>query len=72
LFIYYLEDALKGLLALLGVGPKTADIVLLFCANKPTFPVETNLYCVSKRLGLIPPMVSYERVRRILESLYLP
>ena len=71
-FIYLLpfEDARKTLLALPGVGPKTADIVLLFCARKPTIPVDTHVNRVSKRLGLVPAKADYERVRRTLENLY--
>jgi endonuclease-3 len=73
-FIYSLtlEDARKKLLDLPGVGPKTADIVLLFCANKPTIPVDTHVNQVSKRLGLVPLKADYEGVRRGLESLYSP
>ncbi len=73
-FIYSLpfEEARKILLALPGVGPKTADIVLLFCARKPTIPVDTHVNRVSKRLGLVPAKADYERVRNALESHYSP
>jgi endonuclease-3 len=73
-FIYSLsfEDARKTLLALPGVGPKTADIVLLFCARKPTIPVDTHVNRVSKRLGLVPEKADYEGVRKALESLHSP
>ncbi|UCC58093.1 MAG: endonuclease III [Candidatus Bathyarchaeum sp.] len=71
-FIYSLpfEDARKILLALPGVGPKTADILLLFCARKPAIPVDTHVNRVSKRLALVPAKADYEGVRRVLESLY--
>ena len=55
-----------------AVGPKTADIVLLFCANKPTIPVDTHVNRVSKRLGLAPAKADYESIRKSLESLYSP
>jgi endonuclease-3 len=73
-FIYSLpfEEARKTLLELPGVGPKTADIVLLFCANKPTIPVDTHVNRVSKRLGLAPLKADYEGVRKGFESLYSP
>lgn len=73
-FVYSLPfaDARKALLALPGVGPKTADIVLLFCANKPTIPVDTHVNRVSKRLGFAPAKADYEGVRSALESLYAP
>ena len=73
-FIYSLpfEEARKILLNIPGVGPKTADVVLLFCAGKPTVPVDTHVNRVSKRLGLASPKADYEGVRRALETLYLP
>ena len=73
-FIYLLplEKARKILLNILGVGPKTADVVLLFCAGKPTVPVDTHVNRVSKKLGLAPPKADYEGVRRALETLYSP
>jgi len=73
-FIYSLpfEDARRMLLELPGVGPKTADIVLLFCADKPTIPVDTHVNRVSKRLGLAPLKADYEGVQKSLESIYPP
>lgn len=47
------DEALDWLTAIKGVGPKTASIVLLFCFNKPLFPVDTHVHRVSQRLGLI-------------------
>ena len=55
-----------------GVGPKTADVVLLFAAGKPTVPVDTHVHRVSRRLGLAPLRGSYEGIRGALESLYSP
>jgi endonuclease-3 len=49
-----LEEARRWLLALNGVGPKTAAIVLLFSMGRPAFPVDTHVHRVTKRLGLIP------------------
>jgi endonuclease-3 len=71
-FIYSLplEKTRKTLLKIPGVGPKTADVVLLFCAGKPTIPVDTHVNRVSKKLGLAPPKADYEGVRRALETLY--
>ena len=73
-FVYSLpfEKARRTLLSFPGVGPKTADVVLLFCAGKPTIPVDTHVNRVSKRLGLTPPKADYEKVRQTLEGLYKP
>ena len=73
-FIYStsLEEARKLLMALPGIGPKTADVVLLFSANKPVLPVDTHVNRVSKRLELAASKADYERVRLTLQSLYSP
>ena len=62
-----LEVARNTLLEMPGVGPKTADVVLLFCANQPTIPVDTHVNRVSKRLGLAPADSDYETVRLSLQ-----
>lgn len=64
------EEARKALLQLAGVGPKTADVVLLFCADKPTIPVDTHVNRVSKRLDLAPKNGGYEAIRKSLQKLY--
>jgi endonuclease-3 len=65
-----LEEARKTLLEFPGVGPKTADIVLLFSAGKPTIPVDTHVYRVSKRLGFAHESDDHEGVRNCLQRLY--
>ena len=64
------ENARDALLQFPGVGPKTADVVLLFAANRPTLPVDTHVGRVSKRLGLAPAEGNYEIVRESLQSFY--
>lgn len=67
-----LEEARNALLRLPGVGPKTADVVLLFSAAKPTIPVDTHVNRVAKRLSLVPTNGNYESVRKSLQSAYDP
>jgi len=67
-----LDEARKTLMELPGVGPKTADVVLLFVANQPTIPVDTHVNRVSKRLGWAPTEGGYEEVRLSLQSLFAP
>jgi endonuclease-3 len=67
-----LEDARKKLIQMPGIGPKTADVVLLFSANQPTIPVDTHVNRVTKRLGFAPLDADYESVRKSLQSLYDP
>jgi endonuclease III len=44
-----------ALVALPGVGPKTAACVLLFSLDRPYFPVDTHVHRVAIRLGLVLP-----------------
>ena len=67
-----LDEARKALLELQGVGPKTADVVLLFSAKKPTVPVDTHINRVSKRLGFTPLDSDYEAVRLNLQKVFEP
>lgn len=67
-----LDDARNVLLQFPGVGPKTADVVLLFSANQPTIPIDTHVNRVAKRLGFAPVKGNYEAVRQSLHSLYDP
>lgn len=47
-------EARAWLMSLPGVGPKTASIVLCFSFGKGAIPVDTHVYRVSWRIGLIP------------------
>ena len=47
------ESARKYLLAIPGVGPKTAACVLVFSFGMPVFPVDTHIHRVCKRLGMV-------------------
>lgn len=67
-----LEDALGYLESLPGVGPKTAACVLLFSLGKPAFPVDTHVWRVTRRLGLIGPKVSADAAHSVLTRLIPP
>jgi endonuclease III len=66
------NEARKTLLEMKGVGPKTADVVLLFSAGKPTVPVDTHVNRVSKRLGFAPLDGNYEDVQLNLQKIFDP
>ncbi len=67
-----LNDARNWLVNLNGVGPKTAAIVLLFSFNRPAFPVDTHVYRLSSRLGLIDDKLSVEKAHEVLEKIIEP
>jgi endonuclease III len=55
-----------------GVGPKTIACVLLFACGHPAFPVDTHIYRVTTRLGLLPARCSADRAHAVLEPLIPP
>ncbi|USZ69126.1 endonuclease III [Halorussus salilacus] len=58
----------SALLDLSGVGPKTADCVLLFAGGRGgVFPVDTHVHRVYRRLGIAAPDADHEEVRAALE-----
>ena len=67
-----LGEARKTLIQIPGIGPKTADVILLFSAKQPTIPVDTHVNRVTKRLGFAPTNGDYEAVRTSLQLLYNP
>lgn len=67
-----LEEAKAWLRRLPGVGPKTVGCVLLFALGRPAMPVDTHVYRVARRLGLIATRVSVERAHEILEAMVPP
>ena len=67
-----LAEAKAWLRGLPGVGPKTAGCVLLFSLGRPAMPVDTHVFRVARRLGLIDAKASVEKAHEILESLVPP
>ena len=64
-----LNEAREYLCSLPGVGPKTAAVVLLFAYGFPVMPVDTHVFRISKRLGLVPEDANIEATQRILEKI---
>ena len=67
-----LDEAKAWLKRLNGIGPKTAAIILCFSLGMPAMPVDTHIFRVSKRLGLIGPKVNADKAHDILEPLVAP
>jgi len=66
------EEATEKLLELPGIGPKTADVWLAYCASRYVMPVDTNVDRVAKRLGIVSPNATYQKVREELEKVFAP
>jgi endonuclease-3 len=66
------ERARAQLVTLPGVGMKTASCVLLFALGRTAFPVDTHVWRVTRRLGLIASNVDANAAHSALERLILP
>ena len=62
-----MQNAKEWLMKFNGIGPKTAAIILCFSFQMPAMPVDTHIFRVSKRLGLIG-----KKVFRIIEQKLSP
>jgi endonuclease-3 len=67
-----LEEARDYLCELPGVGRKTAACVLLFSFGRPEVPVDTHVYRVTSRLGLIRSGASFDEAHDELLRLVDP
>jgi len=52
-----------------GVGLKTIRCVQVFSLGQPAFPVDTHIFRVTKRLGLVRPKAGPESAHRIMGAL---
>jgi endonuclease III related protein len=57
-----------GLLAVRGVGPETADSILLYAYHLPTFVVDAYTKRVLGGLGLVERDASYEVLRQVCDE----
>ncbi|MFN8591319.1 MAG: endonuclease III [Thermomicrobiales bacterium] len=63
-----MDEARSWLMNLRGVGPKTAACVLLFSLGLPAMPVDTHVFRVGQRLGLIDKDVPPESAHAFFEA----
>jgi endonuclease-3 related protein len=62
------RDLRPRLLACHGVGPETADSILLYALNRPVFVIDAYTRRILSRYGLIAGDEPYETLRRMFES----
>ena len=58
----------EELLAVKGVGPETADSILLYAASKPTFVVDAYTHRIAVRHGWIEPEAGYDDLKDYFET----
>ena len=57
----------QEMLALNGIGPETADSILLYAGSHPVFVVDAYTRRVAARHGLLPFTADYEELRELFE-----
>jgi endonuclease III related protein len=62
--------ARERLVALPGVGPETADAILLYALGQPTMVVDEYLRRVVTRHGLLPDSSKYAQIQHLAESAF--
>jgi endonuclease-3 related protein len=67
LFAQSTEELREQLLSLKGVGPETADSILLYAGNHPVFVVDTYTRRILDRHGLLPATAKYDEVRLLFQ-----
>jgi endonuclease-3 related protein len=62
------SDLRESLLSVNGIGPETADSILLYALNRPTFVVDTYTARLATRHGLIIPPFDYHDLHDLFQS----
>ncbi|MFZ0309964.1 MAG: base excision DNA repair protein [Candidatus Sulfotelmatobacter sp.] len=62
----------EELLSLHGIGPETADSILLYAGNHPVFVVDAYTRRILARHEILPEKTSYEEIRELLERALKP
>jgi len=87
-FVAYLDERYQGslermftqptnklrleLLSLNGIGPETADSILLYAGNHPVFVVDTYTRRILERHDILPSQADYEEIRELFQQALAP
>jgi len=63
------EEATRYLSQFRGIGPKTIACTLLFACRKEVFPLDTHIFRILRRIGLIPQKCTDARAHEIMNGL---
>lgn len=66
------DTAYHTLTAFKGVGPKTALCTLLLAMGRAVFPVDTHIFRIARRLGVLDEKVPFARAHEVLGPLVSP
>ena len=68
MFTKDLEIIREELLGIKGIGPETADSILLYAGNYPTFVVDAYTHRIFSRHAFIPEESSYDEIKAFFEE----
>jgi endonuclease-3 related protein len=71
LFSLPTDDLRDELLLVWGIGPETADSIVLYAAGKPSFVVDAYTRRIFSRLGAVDEKISYDDLKDFFEN-HLP
>ncbi len=66
------EAARDYLQSFRGIGPKTVACTLLFACHKEVFPLDTHIFRVLRRVGILPEKITDTKAHRLLDELAPP
>jgi len=66
------EEATRYLSQFRGIGPKTIACTLLFACRKEVFPLDTHIFRILRRIGLIPQKCTDRRAHEIMNKIVPP
>ena len=66
------EAARDYLLKFRGIGPKTVACTLLFALHKEVFPLDTHIFRILKRMGVLPEKITDTKAHKLLDELAPP
>jgi endonuclease-3 related protein len=72
LFAQTTDKLREELLSLNGVGPETADSILLYAGNHPVFVVDAYTRRILNRHGILPEKTDYEEIRELFQQALAP
>ena len=67
-----IDEVRSELLAIHGIGPETADAIILYAGDLPTFVVDTYTKRILRRHRLIDAAAGYETVRQLFMQAISP
>ncbi|CAN2042884.1 putative DNA repair glycosylase MJ1434 [Candidatus Magnetomoraceae bacterium gMMP-15] len=70
-FYLFMKDRIpsrKNLLSVWGIGPETADSMLLYAYKVPTFIIDTYTKRIFYNLGLIDKNFNYDKIKHFFEN----